>query len=157
MGVREPEVWLVSACLLGVPVAYDGQGRLVAPLLEWAAQGRLIPICPEVAGGLPIPRPTAEIVGGSGEDALDGQARVMTQEGQEVTEAYLRGARLALETAQRFGAVGAVLKARSPSCGPSQIYDGTHSGRLVSGQGVTAALLRRAGLEIVTGREWAEG
>ncbi len=143
-------VYLVSACLLGIPTAYDGEGRLVDELRALAAEGRAVPVCPEVAGGLPIPRPPAEVVGGSGEDVLDGKAKVVTIDGEDVTAAYIRGAEVALAVARRCGATTAVLKARSPSCGPSHIYDGTHSGVLVPGRGVTAALLRRAGLEVVS-------
>ncbi len=143
--------YLVSACLLGMPVAYDGQGRLMQRLLTLAAQGWVVPFCPEVAGGLAIPRPPAEIVGGSGEDVLDGQARVVTRAGEDVTEAYLRGAETALVTVQRYGVTTAILKQHSPSCGSACIYDGTHSGRLRAGQGVTAALLRRHGLTV-----WSE-
>jgi uncharacterized protein YbbK (DUF523 family) len=146
-------VYLVSACLLGMPLAYDGQGRLARELAPLVAQGRMVPVCPEVAGGLAIPRPCAEIVGGSGEDVLDGQARVVTADGQDVTAAYLEGAEAALATARRCGATKAVLKARSPSCGSSRIYDGSHTGRLVPGQGVAAALLCRAGLEIISEEE----
>lgn len=153
MGVTSP-VYLVSACLLGVPCAYDGRGRSgrrgrLAELLALAARGRVVPMCPEVAGGLPIPRPPAEIVGGDGDDVLDGQARVLTiGGGQDVTEAYLRGARCALEAARRHGITVAVLKQRSPSCGSAHIYDGTHSGKLRAGRGVTAALLQRHGVTV---------
>ncbi|HIQ00866.1 MAG TPA: DUF523 domain-containing protein [Anaerolineales bacterium] len=147
------ETWLVSACLLGMPTAYDGQGRPVEELVRLAARGCVVPVCPEVAGGLPIPRPPAEIVGGSGEEVLEGRARVLTTDGEDVTAAYLRGAEATLEAALRFGAKVAVLKAHSPSCGSCQIYDGTHSGRLIPGQGVAAALLRRAGVEVVSEEE----
>ncbi len=143
-------MWLVSACLLGMPTAYDGEGRPVEWLIERAARGEVVPICPEVAGGLPVPRPPAEIVGGSGEDVLDGRARVVTIDGRDVTEAYLRGAEAALATARRLGIRKAILKSHSPSCGCRFIYDGTHSGRLIPGQGVTAALLRQQGIEVVS-------
>ena len=146
--MEKTPVYLVSACLLGMPVAYDGRGRLVSELLVLAARGCVVPVCPEVAGGLPVPRPTAEIVGGSGEDVLDGRARVVTVAGEDVTEAYLRGAECALAAARRYGVRAAILKQRSPSCGSACIYDGTHEGKLVEGQGVTAALLRRHGVEV---------
>ena len=85
-------LYLVSACLLGLPCAYDGRGRPVDGLLALAACGQVVPICPEAAGGLPIPRPPAEIVGGDGGDVLDGRARVVTVAGDDVTAAFLRGA-----------------------------------------------------------------
>jgi uncharacterized protein YbbK (DUF523 family) len=152
----QPVVYLVSACLLGMPSAYDGQGRLVTELLALAARGHVVPVCPEMAGGLPTPRPAAEIVGGSGEDVLEGRARVVTIEGQDVTDAYVQGAEVTLAAARRCGARLAVLKAHSPSCGSSQICDGSHAGRLVPGQGVTTALLRRAGLQVVSEENFAE-
>jgi uncharacterized protein YbbK (DUF523 family) len=147
----QPPIYLVSACLLGMPCAYDGRGRgdrqgRLADLLAAAAPGWVVPVCPEVAGGLPIPRPPAEIVGGDGDDVLDGRARVMTITGEDVTEAYLQGANCALAAVQRHGITIAILKQHSPSCGSDRIYDGTHSGKLRAGQGVTAALLRRHGV-----------
>jgi len=141
-------IYLVSACLLGIPCAYDGSARPQAELIALAVQGRVVPVCPEVAGDLKVPRPPAEIVAGDGEAALDGRARVVTVTGEDVTAAYLRGAECALATAQRHGITTAILKQRSPSCGSTCIYDGSHSGRLRAGQGVTAALLRRHGVTV---------
>ncbi|MBA8951636.1 DUF523 domain-containing protein [Actinomadura namibiensis] len=141
---------LVSSCLLGRPVRYDGRGRPVRDDLfeRWRAEGRLVPFCPEVAGGLPVPRPPAEIVGGDGADVLDGAARVVADTGEDVTEAFVAGARLALETARRAGARVALLKESSPSCGSRMIYDGTFTGTWVAGDGVTAALLEREGIRV---------
>jgi len=110
----------------------------------------LIPVCPEEAGGLPTPRPPAEIVGGDGEDVLNGKAKVMTVDGRDVTDAYLKGAHHALQVAQAHGATQVILKARSPSCGCSDIYDGTFSGTLTSGDGVTTALLKRHGITVTS-------
>ena len=142
--------YLVSACLLGICTRYDG-GCCPAPrLIQLAARGLAVPICPEMAGGLPVPRPPAEIVGGDGQAVLDGQARVLTIEGEDVTEAFLSGARQVLETMQRLGIRQAVLKDDSPSCGWRRIYDGTFSGHKVSGQGVTAALLQRNGITVLS-------
>jgi uncharacterized protein YbbK (DUF523 family) len=143
--------YLVSACLLGMPVAYDGQGRAAESLLALATRVWVVPVCPEVAGGLPVPRPPAEIVGGDGGDVLEGRARVVTVTGEDVTEAYLRGAETALATARRHSISTAILRQRSPSCGSACIYDGSHSGKLRAGQGVTAALLRRHGVTV-----WSE-
>ena len=140
--------YLVSACLLGIPCAYDGRGRLVEALLPPVTRGQIVPICPEVAGGLPVPRPTAEIVGGDGSDVLDGRARVVTKAGDNVTAAFLRGAERALAVARQHTIPTAILRQRSPSCGSTCIYDGTHSGTVRTGQGVTAALLRRHGVTV---------
>jgi uncharacterized protein YbbK (DUF523 family) len=145
------EVFLVSACLLGIPCAYDGRGRPIEELLTLATRGLVVPVCPEVLGGLPIPRPTAEIVGGDGADVLAGQARVVTVEGGDVTDAYVRGAEGALAAAGRHEIATAILRQCSPSCGNKWVYDGTHSGNLKEGQGVTAALLRRHGMAV-----WSE-
>jgi uncharacterized protein YbbK (DUF523 family) len=151
MGVSDELIYLVSACLLGITTTYDGRSHPQGELIALAAQGRVAPVCPEVAGGLQVPRPPAEIVDGDGDDVLDGRARVVTVEGEDVTGAYLRGAERALAAARRYGITTAILKQRSPSCGVSRIYDGTHSGRLRAGQGVTAALLRRHGMTV-----WSE-
>jgi len=142
--------YLVSACLLGLPTRYDGGCCPIPRLIHLAARGLAIPFCPEVAGGLSIPRFPAEIVGGDGQVVLDGRARVLTIDGQDVTRAFLIGAQQALEIAQRLGIRQAVLKDESPSCGCHHIYDGTFSGHLVSGQGVTVALLQRNGVTVLS-------
>jgi uncharacterized protein YbbK (DUF523 family) len=144
------EVYLVSACLLGIRTTYDHSSHPQPHLIELGASGRVVPVCPEVVGGLPIPRPAAEIVGGDGHAVLDGKARVLTRDGKDVTDAFLAGAELALQTALRFGIKTAVLQPRSPSCGSSQIYDGSFRGCLVAGQGVTAALLTRKGIDVLS-------
>ncbi len=141
-----PSVFLVSACLLGIPCRYDGAACPHDQLQALATRGDVLPICPEVVGGLPIPRPPAEIQGGDGGDVLDGQAQVVNVEGKDVTAEFLAGAQRALRIVQRCGIQEAILKARSPSCGVGQIYDGSFSGRLVEGDGVTAALLKREGI-----------
>lgn len=110
-------------------------------------------VCPEEEGGLATPRPAAEIRGGDGSDVLDGRARVVTSAGVDVTEAYLQGARIALERAREAGADTAILKARSPSCGRGCVYDGTFSRTPTQGDGVTAALLQREGIKVVTEEE----
>ena len=145
--------YLVSACLLGICTRYDGGCCPASQLVELAARGLAVPVCPEVTGGLPIPRPPAEIVGGDGQAVLDGQARVLTIEGEDVTEGFLAGALQALETAQRLGIRQAVLKDDSPSCGCGRIYDGTFGGHLVPGQGVAAALLQRNGITVLSEEE----
>ncbi|HJT38144.1 MAG TPA: DUF523 domain-containing protein, partial [Actinomycetota bacterium] len=112
--------------------------------------GRAVLVCPEVAGGLPIPRPAAEIVDGDGTDVLAGLARVINEAGDDVTENYLAGARKAADAARGAGARFAILKARSPSCGCGQIHGGGFDGELRPGNGVTAALLRSEGVEVVS-------
>ena len=144
---------LVSACLAGRACRYDGRANPDDEVARLVSRGLAVLVCPEEDGGLGTPRPPAEIVGGDGGDVLDGRARVITREGEDVTQAYLDGARIALEAARAKGAESAILKARSPSCGKGCIYDGSHSRTLKQGEGVTAALLRRAGISVTTEEE----
>lgn len=138
---------LVSRCLLGHAVRYDGGAHdPIGLLLQWQAEGRVVALCPEVAGGLPTPRPPAEIPGGAGAAVLDGRLAVRTAAGEDVSAAFLAGAQVALALVREHGIRIAILKARSPSCGNLENYDGSFSGRRVAGEGVTAALLRRAGV-----------
>lgn len=131
---------LVSACLLGVPCRYDGAGKEHLDIQKLRQKGYdLIPVCPEVLGGLPTPRPPAERL-------PDG--RVVTQEGVDVTAEYCSGAERALALAREQGCTLAVLKERSPSCGQGQIYDGTFSRILIQGSGETAQLLEENGIPV---------
>lgn len=130
---------VVSACLLGVPCTHRGEAKTASAVADLSRRFRLIPVCPEVAGGLTTPRPSAEI-------QADGT--VATEAGVDVTSAYRRGAGQAVALAVATGAVGAVLKARSPSCGAGEVYDGSFTKRLRPGMGVTAAALREAGFEV---------
>lgn len=148
---------LVSACLLGQRVRYDGRdARAPSAILDrWAEEGRIVPFCPEVAGGLPTPRPPAEIQGGDGAVVLAGRARVATRT-EDVTEFFVAGAEAALAAARAQGVVAAVLKERSPSCASRSLYDGSFAGRLRPGRGVTAALLASEGLRIFSEEELEE-
>lgn len=144
---------LLSACLAGVECTYKAEGKPRAWAIDLVAQGRGVLVCPEVAGGLPIPRPEAEMQGGDGQDVLDGRAAVRDAHGTDVTAAYLSGASTAVAAAQRSGATVAVLKARSPSCGCGAVYDGSFANRLREGDGVAAAALKRAGLTVASDEE----
>ncbi|MEU0487953.1 MULTISPECIES: DUF523 domain-containing protein [Nocardiopsis] len=142
---------LVSACLAGRPVRYDGRAKTVddALLDRWRAEGRMVVHCPEVAGGLPVPRPPAEIEpGATAADVLDGGARILTPDGDDVTAYFVAGARAALAFARERGATVAVLKESSPSCGLHEVYDGTFTGRKRVGRGVTAHLLAGNGVAV---------
>lgn len=130
---------LVSACLLGVNCRYDGTGKLCPAVHTLLATQTLIPFCPEVFGGLPTPRAPAEISGG----------RVLTAADAVVTAQYNCGARQALLLAQLYGCKLAILKERSPSCGHGTIHDGSFTGRLTEGDGVTAKLLMTHGIEVI--------
>lgn len=129
---------LVSACLLGIPCRYNGTGVRTAALLRALPLHRLIPVCPEQLGGLPTPRPPAERAG----------ERVLTRNGDDVTAAFSRGAEITLSIARMYGCSHAILKSKSPSCGSGQIYDGSFSGKLVDGYGITAQRLLAEGLLI---------
>ena len=148
---------LVSRCLLGHRVRYDGGASgPFDQLQQWIVEGRVVPLGPEVAGGLPTPRAAAEIPGGQGVEVLDGSARVITTEGEDVSAEFLSGARQALALVQQHDIRIAVLKANSPSCGNLLTYDGTFSGVKVSGEGVTAALLSRHGVRVFNESQLAE-
>ena len=148
---------LVSRCLLGHRVRYDGGASgPYAQLAQWQDEGRVIALCPEVAGGLPTPRAAAEIPGGQGVEVLAGKASVITTEGEDVTEAFVSGAQQALALVERHGIRIAILKANSPSCGNRLTYDGSFSGTKIEGQGVTAALLTRAGVQVFSELELEE-
>jgi uncharacterized protein YbbK (DUF523 family) len=147
---------LVSACLLGEAVRHNAQDkRSDHPVLRrWIAEGRVVRVCPEVAGGLPVPRPAAEIEGGAGgRRVLLGEARVVDRNGNDVTAPFVKGAQAALDLVEAHGIRVAVLKARSPSCGSSESYDGTFGGGLVEEPGVTAALLMSHGILVFSEEE----
>ncbi|MEX2981210.1 DUF523 domain-containing protein [Streptomyces sp. C36] len=142
------EAILVSACLRGVPCRFDGQHKASAEIAEAVTGREVVSFCPEVAGGLATPRRPAELVGGDGNDVLDGTARVVEDTGRDVTAEFVDGARRALAAARHGGCTEALLMPRSPSCGRGVVYDGSFAGELVPGDGVTAALLERNGITV---------
>ena len=129
---------LISACLLGVPCRYDGKSKPAAKIDALREKYELIPVCPEQLGGLPTPRTPSERRGD----------RVVMADGTDVTAQYQRGARAALELYRREGCIAAVLKERSPSCGSGEIYDGTFTHTVISGDGVAAELLKQSGIKV---------
>lgn len=137
---------LVSRCLYGdKPVRYDGKTKEERDprFLKWKEDDRLIPVCPEVDGGLPVPRTDAQRVGN----------QVITRDGRDVTREYRKGAEIALEQALQEDVLCAVLKEKSPSCGSSRVYDGTFEGTLIEGQGLTTEMLREAGIRVYSEEE----
>lgn len=152
----EKGTMLVSACLLGIPCRYDGCHRGSLGFQDLFKGEQWIPVCPETLAGLPIPRPPAEIRNGDGETVLDGKGMVADKNGCDITHAFLNGAQKTLEIAKAHHVTGAVLKARSPSCGKGLIYNGMFSGRTKPGHGVTVALLLRHGIPVWTEEEWEE-
>lgn len=135
---------LISACLLGERVRYHGgDARTEHPILrKWSDEGRLLPVCPEVAGGLSTPRPPAEVT------TAANLRRVRTVSGGDVTDAFQRGARAAADLSVANNIHVAILKDGSPSCGSTWVYDGSFSGRRVDAQGITAAALTAEGVKI---------
>ena len=144
---------LVSACLLGIKCKWDGKIKPNRKIIEFVKKEILIPICPEQLGGLPTPRKPCGIFGGKGEDVLDGKAKVLSaRDGEEFTKNFIKGAEETLKIAKFFGIKEAMLKQGSPSCGFGKTYqlDKKLKNRKIEGNGVTAALLKRYGIEIMT-------
>ena len=130
---------LVSACLLGLPCRYDGKSKPEEGIIALMEKYELIPFCPEIYGGLETPRVPSERAGD----------KVLMKDGKDVTENYSRGAEGALYLCKTLGIKKAVLKERSPSCGSGKIYDGSFTGTLKDGDGVTAELLKKNGIEVL--------
>ncbi len=141
---------IVSACLAGVICRYDGGHHADEKVVNLVKAGKAVVVCPEVLGGLPVPRKPAEISGDGGAAVLNGQAKVIDSTGSDVTEAFISGAHRTLALARELGADVAILKEGSPSCGSRQIYDGTFQGNKGPGMGVTAALLMQNGIKVVS-------
>lgn len=131
---------LVSACLLGVNCKYDGQNNENNKVLKYLQDKEIIPICPEIMGGLSTPRNPSERV----------ENKVLTNKGADVTKNFLKGAEETLKLAKKLNVHKAILKARSPSCGYQKIYNGTFKHQIIEGNGVTAELLKNNGFEILT-------
>ncbi|MBY0598178.1 DUF523 domain-containing protein [Bacillus bingmayongensis] len=146
---------VISACLGGIACRYDGNDNLISKIEELLQNEEAVLICPEVLGGLPTPRPSAEIIGGNGDDVLDGEAMVMDKDGNDVTEAFIQGAYKALEAIKDLNPEYIILKERSPSCGSSTIYTGEFNGNKQDGYGVTTALFRRHGFTVMSEEDFA--
>lgn len=141
---------VVSACLAGIKCNYRGEAKPNSEIVRLVKEGKAIYVCPEQIGGLPTPREEAEIEEGkTAKDVLEGNGRVLTKSGEDVTEQFVKGAQQTLEVCERLGIKTAILKARSPSCGSEQIYDGTFSGNRISGSGITAELLKQNGVNVL--------
>jgi len=136
----------ISACLVGKACRYDGSAKANQEMVALFKEENVLIFCPEALGGLSIPRLPAEIAGGDGYDVLDGKATVKNKAGEDVTAEFIQGATRVLEKLKKNGVKKVYLKERSPSCGVNQIYDGTFTGKIIGGLGVTAALLLRNGI-----------
>lgn len=144
---------MCSACLLGTKCRYDGKIVENEKVLSLLKDEVIIPVCPEQMGGQSTPRLNSEIKDGDGFDVLDNKAKVIDSNGTDVTDKYIAGAMEVLKIARLLGVTEVILKQRSPSCGSGQIHDGTFSGSIVKGDGVTSALLKRNGIKVIVDDE----
>jgi uncharacterized protein YbbK (DUF523 family) len=142
------ELIVVSACLAGIPCAYDGRAHTDFEVKEIVSKGKAIPLCPEILGGLSVPREKAEIFGGEGKDVILRKAKVLTESGKDVSSHFLKGAEIVLRMVKSLKIRKAILKSYSPSCGYGEIFDGTFKGRVREGNGVLAEMLAQEGVEI---------
>jgi uncharacterized protein YbbK (DUF523 family) len=139
---------IVSACLCGINCKYSGGNNINEKVVELLKSGKALPLCPEQLGGMSTPRPPHEISKGNGEDVLNGTAKVIDKMGTDNSIAFIRGAEETLKAAFQCGAKIAILKSKSPSCGLGMIYDGTFTGTLKEGNGVTCEILMRNGIKV---------
>lgn len=147
---------LVSACLVGARVRYDGADNYCdnSTFLKLLSEGRIITICPEAASGCSIPRPPVEIIGtNSGAGVFNGTSKAMTKAGTDVSEMFISGAKIALDLALQNNIKIAIFKSKSPSCGSSKIYDGHFNKTIIDGDGVTVFLLKQNGIEVYSEKE----
>jgi len=138
--------YLVSACLAGEKCRYDGKSSEDKKIVQLVKKGLAIPVCPEKLGGLPVPRPKAEIDKGDGKDVVSKKSKVITEEGTDITSQMIKGAKKTLRIAQRYKIKKIFMKDKSPSCGCGKIY---RKGRLIKGDGVTVALLKEKNIKII--------
>ena len=134
---------LISACLANIPCRWDGKAKPNNRIIELVKSGQAILVCPEQLGGLTTPRDPAEIKDG----------KVITNKGKDVTIEFIKGAEVVLDIAHQYGCKKAILKAKSPSCGKNEIYDGTFSDNLVKGYGITTSLLLKNGIDVISENE----
>lgn len=131
---------IVSACLCGIDCKYSGGNNFNPQVYKKMIEGKVIPVCPEVLGGLPTPRMPAEIR----------KNQVITKAGDDVTQNFIEGAMKTLEIAKAVGAKRAIFKQRSPSCGCGKIYDGSFSGKIIKGDGIATQILKEHGIQVIT-------
>ncbi|MEK7850065.1 MAG: DUF523 domain-containing protein [Candidatus Omnitrophota bacterium] len=144
---------MLSACLAGINCVYDGTNKFNPVFARLYKSGEAIVFCPEVLGGLKIPHSPSEIVGGDGFAVLEARAKVLSKDGKDVTSFFIKGAENVLALAKKHNINKVILKSKSPSCGCGFIYDGTFTKKLIPGYGVTVALLKKNGIEVVSDEE----
>ncbi|MGB2698701.1 MAG: DUF523 domain-containing protein [Candidatus Zixiibacteriota bacterium] len=138
--------YLISACLIGIKCRYDGKARKDEKMMTLMDKGKGVAVCPETLGGLTVPRPKVEIINGEGEDVLLGKCNVKNAKGKDVSLEMIKGALRTLQIARKLKIRTAFFKDKSPSCGFGKIY---REGKLVKGEGVAAAILRKKGIKVV--------
>ena len=141
---------LISACLLGINCKYSGGNNKNPRLISLLQDEKLIAVCPEELGGLPTPRLPAEITGGNARDVLQGKAKVCLKDGTEVTQEFVKGAEKTKQIACDHSIKLAIMKERSPSCGVNSVYDGTFSGKVILGSGISTTLLKDLGIKVIS-------
>ncbi len=149
---------IVSACLLGIRCRYNGGSKFNRDVIDFLKRKGFtpIPVCPEQLGGRPTPRKKCEIADGDGFGVLKGKSKVYTEDGEDITKDFIKGAEETLKIARLVDAKLAIMKSLSPSCGTGEIYDGTFSGKIIEGWGVTAALLKMNGIDVVSEKDIAK-
>jgi uncharacterized protein YbbK (DUF523 family) len=156
-GKASAETILVSTCLVGVRTGWNGEHNRAGDIVDLVKAGKAVFLCPEQLGGLTTPREPSEIEPGkTAADVLAGDARVLAISGRDVTEQFVRGAQEVLAFCQEMGIRTAILKASSPSCGSQKTYDGTHSGTLRPGRGITAELLVQNGIAVYNEHDYVD-
>lgn len=133
---------------------WNGESKPCQEVIDLVKQGKAIPVCPEQLGGLKTPRIPQEIQNRTGKDVLDGKCKVVNKNGKDVTKQFIKGAEETLKIAKLVNAKEFIAKSKSPSCGCGLTYDGTFSGKLIKGDGVTVALLRKNGIKIINEKEY---
>lgn len=144
---------LISACLLGIKCQWDSEDSTNDKAIELLKSEVLIPVCPEQLGGLKTPRACYEIRGGTAEDVLGKKAKVINENGEDATDQFLKGAEETLKMARLFQVKEFIGKSNSPSCGCGKIHDGQFTGRLIDGDGITTALLKKNGIKIINEKD----
>lgn len=145
---------IVSACLTGIDCMWNGKSKPCQKVIDLVKQGKAIPVCPEQLGGVKTPRIPQEIQGGTGEDVSNGKCKVVNKNGEDVTQQFIKGAEEALKIAKLVNAKEFIAKSKSPSCGCGLTYDGTFSGKLIKGDGVATAFLKKNGIKVVNEKEY---
>ncbi|WP_156204683.1 DUF523 domain-containing protein [Candidatus Syntrophocurvum alkaliphilum] len=146
---------LISACLCGINCKYDGKSNYHPLFVELFKKGEVIPVCPEQLGGLTTPRTPSEIKNGTGIDVLyNNKTKVITKDTKDVTAKFIKGAYETLNIAKLLDIDTAIFKSRSPSCGMGNVYDGSFSGKLIKGDGVTTALLKENKINVINNEEY---